>query len=200
MIGPNRAAAFNRGRGRECILNARTAAVRTEHDSSHFERTRSSEMTVKSIAGQLGERRARFALSSDSAHPLADLWSVSDFVALTKPRVMMLAVFTALVGLSSAPVRLDPLTTLAAVLAIAAGAGAAGVLNMWYDADIDALMTRTAMRPIPRGKISRFEALVFGLVLSGFAVAALAFVANFTHPPLVGRTLLSYIVRFTPWV
>src|SRR5260370_994773 len=82
-------------------------------------------MNVKSIAGRLGERRARFALSSDSAHPLADHRSVSDFVALTKPRVMMLAVFTALVGLSSAPVRLDPLTTLAAVLAIAARAGAA---------------------------------------------------------------------------
>ena len=66
-------------------------------------------------------------------------------------RVMILAVFTALVGVSIAPGRLDPLTTLAAVLAIAAGAGAAGVLNMWYDADIDAVMTRTAMRPIPPG-------------------------------------------------
>ena len=109
-------------------------------------------MNVKAIAGQLGERRARFALSSDSAHPLTRHWSVSDFVALTKPRVMMLAVFTALVGLSSAPARLDTLSTLAAVLAIAAGAGAAGALNMWYDADIDAVMTRTAMRPIPRGK------------------------------------------------
>lgn len=98
-------------------------------------------MNVKSIAGQLGERRARFALSSDPAHPLADHWSVSDFVALTKPRVMMLAVFTALVGLSSAPVRLGPLATLAAVLAIAAGAGAAGALNMWYDADIDAILS-----------------------------------------------------------
>src|SRR5258707_3299322 len=128
-------------------------------------------MNGKSIAGRLGEKPARFALSSDSAHPLVNRWSVSDFVALTKPRVMMLAVFTALVGLSSAPGRLDPLTTLAAVLAIAAGAGAAGVLNMWYDADIDAVMTRTAMRPIPRSKVSRFEALVFGLVLSGFAVA-----------------------------
>src|SRR6266478_6261103 len=165
MIGPNRAAVFNRGRGCGCILNARTAAVRTEHDSSHFERTRSGKMNVKSIAGQLGERRARFALSSDSAHPLADHWSVSDFVALTKPRVMMLAVFTALVGLSSAPVRLDPLTTLAAVLAIAAGAGAAGVLNMWYDADIDAIMSRTAMRPIPRGKVSGIEPLTLFLII-----------------------------------
>src|ERR1700738_5129198 len=112
-------------------------------------------MNVKSIAGQLGERRSRFAISSDSARPLADRRSVSEFVTLTKPRVMMLAVFTAFVGLSSAPVRLDPLTTLTAVLAIAAGAGAAGVLNMWYDADIDAVMSRTAMRPIPRGKVSR---------------------------------------------
>src|SRR5712671_2220156 len=172
----------------------------TEHDSSCFERTRSSEMNVKSIAGQLGERRTRFALSSDPAHPLADHWSVSDFVALTKPRVMMLAVFTALVGLSSAPVRLDPLSTFAAVLAIAAGAGAAGVLNMWYDADIDAVMTRTAMRPIPRGKISRFEALVFGLVLGGFAVAVLALATNLTAAALLAGTILFYVVVYTAWL
>src|SRR5467141_594319 len=200
MIGPNRAAVFNRGRGWGCILNARTAAVRTEHDRSHFERTRSSKMNAKSIAGQLGERRTRFALSSDSAHPLADHWRVSEFVALTKPRVMMLAVFTALVGLSRAPVRLDPLTTLAAVLAIAAGAGAAGVLNMWYDADIDAVMTRTAMRPIPRGKISRFEALVFGLVLGGFAVVVLALATNLTAAALLACTILFYIVVYTAWL
>jgi protoheme IX farnesyltransferase len=157
-------------------------------------------MNVKSVAGQLGERRARFALSSDSAHPLAVHWSVSDFVALTKPRVMMLAVFTALVGLSSAPSGLDPLITFAAVLAIAAGAGAAGVLNMWYDADIDAVMTRTAMRPIPRGKISRFEALVFGLVLGGFAVAVLALATNLTAAALLACTILFYIVVYTAWL
>jgi protoheme IX farnesyltransferase len=157
-------------------------------------------MNVKSIAGQLGERRARFAFSSDSAHPLADRWSVSDFVALTKPRVMMLAVFTALVGLSSAPSQLDPLTAFAAVLAIAAGAGAAGVLNMWYDADIDAIMSRTAMRPIPRGKISRFGALVFGLVLGGFAVAILALATNLTAAALLACTILFYIVVYTAWL
>src|ERR1700760_523995 len=149
-------------------------------------------MSVKSIAGQLGKRRARFALSSRSIHPLADHWSVSDLVALTKPRVMMLAVFTALVGLSSAPVRLDPLTTLAAVLAIAAGAGAAGALNMWYDADIDAVMTRTAMRPIPRGKISRFEALIFGLVLAVFAVSTLALTTNLTTAALLACAIVCY--------
>jgi protoheme IX farnesyltransferase len=157
-------------------------------------------MNVKSIAGQLGERRSHFALAADSAHPLAEQWSVSDFVALTKPRVMMLAIFTALVGLSSAPVRLDPLATLAAVLAIAAGAGAAGALNMWYDADIDAVMSRTAMRPIPRGKISRFEALVFGLVLSVFAVTVLALATNLTAAALLVCTILFYIVVYTAWL
>src|SRR3954447_15306238 len=182
------------------MLNGHIAAGRTEHDSSHFERTRSSEMNFKSIAGQLGERRASFACSSNFIRSLAGHCSVSDFVALTKPRVMMLAVFTALVGLSSAPVRLDPLTTLAAVLAIAAGAGAAGVLNMWYDADIDAIMTRTAMRPIPRGKISRFEALVFGLVLGGFAVVVLALATNLTAAALLASTILFYIVVYTAWL
>jgi protoheme IX farnesyltransferase len=113
---------------------------------------------------------------------------------------MMLAVFTALVGLSSAPVRLDPLTTLAAVLAIAAGAGSAGVLNMWYDADIDAIMTRTTMRPIPRGKISRFEALVFGLVLGGFGVAVLALATNLTAAALLACTIFFYIVVYTAWL
>jgi protoheme IX farnesyltransferase len=157
-------------------------------------------MNVKSVAGQLGERRSRLAISSDSAQPLADRWTVSDFVALTKPRVMMLAVFTALVGMSCAPVRLDPLTTLAAVLAIATGAGAAGVLNMWYDADIDAIMSRTAMRPIPRGNVSRFEALVLGLVLGGFAVVALALTTNLTAGALLAGTILFYVVVYTAWL
>ena len=150
-------------------------------------------MSVKSIAGRLGERRVRFASSSRR-------WSVSDFVALTKPRVMMLAIFTALVGMSCAPGRLDRVTTVAAVLAIAAGAGAAGVLNMWYDADIDALMSRTAMRPVPRGKISRFEALAFGLVLGGFAVAGLALATNLTAAALLACTILFYIVVYTAWL
>src|SRR5262245_26765409 len=78
-----------------------------------------------------------------------------DFVTLMKPRVMVLAVFTALVGMIVAPARLDPLLGLVAILAIATGAGAAGALNMWYDADIDAVMTRTAMRPVPRGRVTQ---------------------------------------------
>jgi protoheme IX farnesyltransferase len=89
---------------------------------------------------------------------------LGDFAALMKPRVMSLVVFTALVGLLVAPGHLDPVVAFVALLCIAGGAGAAGVLNMWYDADIDALMTRTAVRPIPRGRVSRAEALVFGLI------------------------------------
>src|SRR5947207_477254 len=91
--------------------------------------------------------------------------SIGDYVALTKPRVMSLVVFTALVGLMVAPGDIDPFAGAVALFCIAAGAGAAGALNMWYDADIDAVMARTAMRPIPSGRVSRSEALVFGLIL-----------------------------------
>jgi heme o synthase len=156
-------------------------------------------MNTKSIASRLGERRIRSAPSSD-AYPLVDGWNLSHFVALTKPRVMMLAVFTALVGLSIAPVRLDPLATFAAVLAIATGAGAAGALNMWYDADIDGVMSRTAMRPIPRGNVSRLKALVFGLMLSGFAAMVLALATNLTAAALLAGTILFYIVVYTAWL
>jgi protoheme IX farnesyltransferase len=117
-----------------------------------------------------------------------------------KPRVMMLAVFTALVGLSSAPRGLDPLHTFVAVFAITAGAGAAGVLNMWYDADIDALMTRTAMRPIPRGKVSQVEALVFGLLLAVSAVLLLALATNLTAAALLAGAIIFYVVVYTAWL
>jgi heme o synthase len=123
-----------------------------------------------------------------------------DFITLMKPRVMVLAVFTAVVGLMIAPGRLDPLLGATAILAIAAGAGAAGVLNMWYDADIDALMTRTAMRPIPRNKVSRREALAFGLVLATSAVALLALVLNVMAATLLASAILFYILVYTVWL
>jgi heme o synthase len=122
------------------------------------------------------------------------------FLTLMKPRVMMLAVFTALVGLASAPRGLDTLHTFVAVLAITAGAGAAGVLNMWYDADIDALMTRTAMRPIPRGKVSQIEAFVFGLLLAVSAVLLLALATNLTAAALLSGAILFYVVVYTAWL
>jgi protoheme IX farnesyltransferase len=120
-----------------------------------------------------------------------------DFISLMKPRVMLLSVFTALVGLKIAPGQLDPLPACIAVLAIAAGAGAAGALNMWYDADIDAVMARTAMRPIPRGTISRAEALAFGLALAASAVAILALAINVKAAALLAFTIFFYAVVYT---
>ena len=125
---------------------------------------------------------------------------VRDFVALMKPRVMFLAIFTALVGLMIAPAHPDPVRAFVAVLAIATGAGAAGVLNMWFDADIDALMARTATRPIPRGRISRAEALVFGLVLACSAVFILGAASNVEAAALLAFAILVYLVVYTAWL
>ena len=123
-----------------------------------------------------------------------------DFVTLMKPRVMSLAVFTALVGLAIAPGHLDPLRAFLTVLTIAAGAGAAGVLNMRYDADIDVAMARTARRPIPCGRVSRSEALVFGLALAGSAVAVLALAANVKAAALLAFAIFFYVVVYTIWL
>jgi protoheme IX farnesyltransferase len=123
-----------------------------------------------------------------------------DFFTLLKPRVMALAVFTAFVGLVAAPGVKDPSSALASILAIAIGAGAAGALNMWYDADIDAMMSRTRRRPIPEGRIERGEALVFGLVLSGFAVAALGLAAGWHAAALLAFTIFFYVVVYTVWL
>jgi len=138
--------------------------------------------------------RPQLSASSRSAARLPD------FVTLMKPRVMLLAVFTAFVGLAIAPVHMDLLRATIAVLAIAAGAGAAGVLNMWYDADIDAVMTRTARRPIPRGKVSPTEALVFGLVLAVTAVAVLGLAANLVAAALLAFAIFFYLVVYTAWL
>ena len=89
---------------------------------------------------------------------------IADYVALLKPRVMFLVVFTALVGLVAAPGSMHPVLAIAALICIAVGAGAAGALNMWYDADIDSRMARTAARPVPRGKVSQLEAWQLGAV------------------------------------
>jgi protoheme IX farnesyltransferase len=113
---------------------------------------------------------------------------------------MVLAVFTALVGLMIAPTRPDPLLGFVAILAIAAGGGAAGVFNMWYEADIDAVMTRTARRPIPRGVISRAEALAFGLILACSAVTVLALAANLKAAALLAFAIFFYVVIYTIWL
>ena len=126
--------------------------------------------------------------------------SIGDYVALTKPRVMSLVVFTALVGLMVAPGGIDPFAGVVALLCIAAGAGAAGALNMWYDADIDALMARTAMRPIPSGRVSRAEALIFGLMLGTCAVLTLGAFLNMAAAALLAFTIFFYVVVYTMWL
>lgn len=139
---------------------------------------------------------SRLQLASRSSSAIR----VGDFIALTKPRVMALAVFTAFVGLASAPRELDAVRCVIAMLAIAAGAGAAGVLNMWYDVDIDAVMARTATRPMPRRRISPTEALIFGLALGVGAVALLVVATNLTAAALLGGAILFYVVVYTAWL
>jgi protoheme IX farnesyltransferase len=126
--------------------------------------------------------------------------SAGDFFALLKPRVMSLVVFTALVGMMLAPGHINPVVGFAALLAIAVGAGAAGCLNMWYDADIDAVMTRTALRPIPAGRVSRDEALAFGLTLSVGSVLFLGLMTNLFAAAFLAFTIFFYAVVYTMWL
>jgi len=128
------------------------------------------------------------------------LATVGDYLALLKPRVMSLVIFTALVGLAVAPGSIHPVTAFTALLCIAVGAGASGALNMWYDADIDALMTRTARRPLPMGRIQPGEALAFGLTLSAFAVVVLGLLVNILAAALLAFTIFFYAVIYTMWL
>jgi len=121
----------------------------------------------------------------------------ASWIALLKPRVMSLVVFTALVGMLVAPQRLDWHTALVAILCIAAGAGGAGALNMWWDADVDALMRRTAHRPIPRGEVSSSQALSLGLPLAVASVAILGSAVNVAAAVLLAFTIFFYAVVYT---
>jgi protoheme IX farnesyltransferase len=122
---------------------------------------------------------------------------VSDYAALLKPRVMSLVIFTALVGLALAPGHFHPVLAFTSILCIAVGAGASGALNMWYESDIDALMTRTANRPIPRGRVTRPEALTFGMTLAFFAVITLGILVNWVAAALLAFTIFFYVVIYT---
>ncbi len=126
--------------------------------------------------------------------------TAADYFALLKPRVMSLVVFTAFVGLAATPVAVNPAQALIAILAIAVGAGASGALNMWYDADIDALMTRTASRPIPAGRVQPGEALTFGLVLAAFSVMTLGVLVDWLAAALLAFTIFFYVVVYTMWL
>ena len=143
--------------------------------------------------------RSRSALPpSRLAEP--SLAGVGDYLALMKPRVMSLVVFTALAGLAVAPGAMHPMIGFTALLCIAVGAGAAGALNMWYDADIDARMTRTARRPVPMGRVQPGEALAFGLTLAGFAVVVLGLLVNVLAAALLAFTIFFYASVYTVWL
>ncbi|TIM67340.1 MAG: protoheme IX farnesyltransferase [Mesorhizobium sp.] len=126
--------------------------------------------------------------------------TVSDFFALLKPRVMALAVFTAFVGLMVAPGAMNPVIAVIAIGAIAVGAGAAGALNMWYDADIDALMSRTSKRPVPSGRVTPGEALGFGMVLSVLSIMTLGVLVGWLAASLLAFTIFFYVVIYTMWL
>ena len=125
---------------------------------------------------------------------------VEDYFALLKPRVMSLVVFTAIIGLLLAPGGINPIVGFIAILCIAVGAGGSGALNMWYDADIDAIMSRTANRPIPSGRVSRGEALAVGLICSGFSVGILGLATNWVAAALLAFTIFFYAVIYTMWL
>ncbi len=133
-------------------------------------------------------RAAGFAISEAS---------VGDYIALMKPRVMSLVVFTALVGLMVTPGHLHPVLGFAALLCITIGAGAAGALNMWYDADVDAVMRRTSRRPIPAGRVLPREALAFGMTLAIGSIAVLGLVANWLAAALLAFTIFFYVAIYT---
>ena len=146
--------------------------------------------TVESLAGR---NPATLAIAPSGI----STGEVGDFLALLKPRVMSLVVFTALVGMVVTPSGVNPVIAAAALLVIAVGAGASGCLNMWWDADIDAMMTRTQSRPIPAGKVTRAEALAFGMILSFGAVLTLGLVSNWLAAALLALTIAFYILVYS---
>ncbi|MEM6757928.1 MAG: heme o synthase [Pseudomonadota bacterium] len=134
---------------------------------------------------------------STTIEPEAEL---GDYFALLKPRVMSLVVFTAFVGMLAAPQSVNPVIAFASILFVAVGAGASGALNMWWDADIDGVMRRTAKRPIPSGRVTAGEAKVLGFALSGLSVMMLALSANMLAAVLLAFTIFFYLVIYSMWL
>jgi protoheme IX farnesyltransferase len=152
---------------------------------------------MRSVANISTVDLARAGTSEASAHPEAD---VSDFIALLKPRVMSLVVFTGFAGLYLAPGHLHPLLAAVAVLCIAVGAGASGAINMWYDRDIDAVMRRTQNRPLPAGRMAPGEALGFGCVLAFASVMVMGLALNWVAASLLAGTIAFYVFVYTMWL
>ena len=129
-----------------------------------------------------------------------DVFNFSELFKLMKPRVMSLVIFTCAVGLLMAPDVISTKDAMIAILLVSIGAGAAGALNMWYESDLDALMTRTCLRPIPMGKVNKKQALIFGTSLSIFSVIALDYFANTISAALLLFTILFYVFIYTIWL
>ena len=139
-------------------------------------------------------------LRDEAAHAEPSLAGAGDYLALMKPRVMSLVVFTALTGMLIAPGHLHPVLGFTALLCIAVGAGAAGALNMWYDADIDAVMSRTVTRPVPSGRVTPGEALAFGMTLAVGSVVMLGLMINLLVAGLLAFTIVFYVAVYTMWL
>ena len=157
-------------------------------------------MTETSTLGLVQDRggdQPSLALLSEAG---TDFASAADWFALLKPRVVTLVVFTGWIGLAIAPGTLHPVLALAAILAIAIAAGAAGAINMWYDRDIDAIMRRTANRPIPSGRIAPGEALGYGVTLAAFSVALMALATNAVAAAILAVSILFYVFVYTMWL
>ena len=129
-----------------------------------------------------------------------NVFNFSELFKLMKPRVMSLVIFTCAVGLLMAPNVVSTKDAMIAILLVSIGAGAAGALNMWYESDLDALMTRTCLRPIPMGKVNKKQALIFGTSLSFFSVIALDYFANTISAALLLFTILFYVFVYTIWL
>ena len=129
-----------------------------------------------------------------------DLFNFSELFKLMKPRVMSLVIFTCAVGLLTAPNLVSTNEAVIGILLVSLGAGAAGALNMWYESDLDALMTRTCLRPIPTGKINRNQALIFGITLSIVSVVALDYFTNRISAAILLLTILFYVFVYTIWL
>ena len=129
-----------------------------------------------------------------------DVFNLSELFKLMKPRVMSLVIFTCAVGLLMAPNIIPTKDAIIGIILVSIGAGAAGALNMWYESDLDALMTRTCLRPIPTGKVNKNQALIFGIALSIFSVVALVYFANTVSAALLLFTILFYVLIYTVWL
>ncbi len=150
------------------------------------------------------EKDVMASLAATAAHEIAPLDGLPadwrDFLALTKPRVMTLVVFTGLCGLLAAPAHIHPVLGFTAILCIALGAGAAGALNQWYEADIDAVMKRTMRRPLPAGRMDAQAALHFGIGLACFSVIVMGLAVNLLAAAILGMSILFYVLVYTVWL